>query len=65
MSLKAIGVPSVIVKWIEVCISTTHFSVAMNGESHGFFPSLRGFRQGNPFVFLFVCSSYKGFQIYY
>lgn len=36
------------VKWISQCISTTSFSVLLNGSSHGkFFPS-RGIRRGDP-----------------
>ena len=42
-------------------MSTTHFPVAMNGESHDFFPFSRGFRHGDLFISLFVCSSYGGF----
>jgi len=45
--LKAILVYSFMVRWIEVCISTTHFLVAMNGELHRFFPSFRGLQQGD------------------
>jgi len=42
-ALRAIGVSGAMVRWIEVCIYTTHFYVAMNGKSHGFFPSSRVF----------------------
>jgi hypothetical protein len=42
MSLRAIEVPGVMGRWTEVCMSTTHFSMAMNEESHVFFPSSKG-----------------------
>ena len=37
------------------CVTTAHFSIAVNEELSGYFPSLRGFRQGDPLSpFLFV-----------
>ena len=34
-------------KWIELCIKIVRFSVLLNGEPVGYFPSERGLRQGN------------------
>jgi len=53
--LKAILVYSFTVRWIKVCISTTHFLMTMNEELHRFFPSFRGLQQGDPLSsYLFV-----------
>ncbi|KAL2228612.1 UNVERIFIED_CONTAM: hypothetical protein Sindi_1840900 [Sesamum indicum] len=35
-------------RWIEECVSTTSFSIGLNGKPHGFFSGARGLRQGDP-----------------
>jgi len=38
------------------CVSTTSFSIAINGDLYGFFPGKSGVRQGDPlFPYLFIC----------
>ncbi|KAL0661041.1 hypothetical protein Bca4012_097878 [Brassica carinata] len=46
--LKTIELPEVFIAWIKECITTPSYSVAVNGELHGFFPGRRGLRQGDP-----------------
>ncbi|KAL2224044.1 UNVERIFIED_CONTAM: hypothetical protein Sindi_3033400, partial [Sesamum indicum] len=41
--MKLFGFPSNFVKWIEVCVTTTSFSVGPNGKPHGFFKGPKGF----------------------
>ncbi|GJS24118.1 hypothetical protein Tco_0452750 [Tanacetum coccineum] len=36
------------VDWIMVCISTTSYSVCVNGDLHGWFRGKRGLKQGDP-----------------
>ncbi|KAJ9561536.1 hypothetical protein OSB04_006696 [Centaurea solstitialis] len=46
--LTGLGFHPVLVRWIYEMVSTTSYSVALNGESRGFFHGKRGIRQGDP-----------------
>ncbi|KAJ9535163.1 hypothetical protein OSB04_un001758 [Centaurea solstitialis] len=46
--LEGCGFHPVLIKWIKEMVSTTSFSLCLNGESVGFFKGERGIRQGDP-----------------
>ncbi|XP_071726836.1 uncharacterized protein [Rutidosis leptorrhynchoides] len=48
VSLICFGFPRKMVKWIMACVSSTSFSINVNGDLHGFFRGKRGLRQGDP-----------------
>nr|GFC26410.1 hypothetical protein [Tanacetum cinerariifolium] len=46
--LKFFGFHDTLVKWVMNCISSTSFTINVNGEHKGFFKGMRGLRQGDP-----------------
>lgn len=58
--LLGLGFPTVFVGWILECVSTTSFSISINGTITGLFKGKRGLRQGDPMSPLLfnVCLEY-------
>ncbi|XP_074267102.1 uncharacterized protein LOC141590406 [Silene latifolia] len=46
--LDAMHFPPHLIKLIMQCVSTTSYSISLNGQIHGYFPGCRGLRQGDP-----------------
>ncbi|KAL0292815.1 UNVERIFIED_CONTAM: hypothetical protein Sradi_6972200, partial [Sesamum radiatum] len=47
-TLKIFKFPHQFINWIDQCITTAAFSIALNGQLHGFFKGSKGIRQGDP-----------------
>lgn len=52
--LKALCFPESFINLIAQCITTTMFSVSVNGELGGYFKGPRGLRQGDPLSRIFL-----------
>ncbi|XP_020254858.1 uncharacterized protein LOC109831820 [Asparagus officinalis] len=46
--LSGLGFPNRMIIWIMECITSTKFSLSLNGTLHGYFRGARGLRQGDP-----------------
>lgn len=55
--LRTADFPPVFINWISQCLTTTSFSIDVNGELCGFFKDTRGLRQGEATRFPLRCLS--------
>ncbi|XP_074314433.1 uncharacterized protein LOC141649648 [Silene latifolia] len=46
--LVSLKFPETIVRWIMACVTSTSFSLSLNGNQFGYFHGKRGIRQGDP-----------------
>ena len=56
--MQKLGFHETWIHWIKACISTSSFSILLNGSPYGLFSLKRGLRQGDPLsLFLFILGS--------
>lgn len=49
--LRVGGFPNRFIGWVNTCISSTSYSVSINGSLHGYFPGAKGLRRGSLVTF--------------
>ncbi|GJU60852.1 putative RNA-directed DNA polymerase, eukaryota, reverse transcriptase zinc-binding domain protein [Tanacetum coccineum] len=53
--LTGFGFHPNMIKWIMACVTSTSFSISINGDIHGYFKGKRGLHQGDPLsLYLFT-----------
>lgn len=45
--LSTLELPPRLIDWLKECVTSPSYSIAINGELHGFFPGKKGLRQGD------------------
>ncbi|GKC78430.1 RNA-directed DNA polymerase, eukaryota, reverse transcriptase zinc-binding domain protein, partial [Tanacetum coccineum] len=64
--MLTVGFHETMVNWIMTCITSTSFSMCVNGEVNGFFNGGRGLRQGDPvspYLFTLVMEAFNVIMI--
>ncbi|GJY96415.1 protein LAZ1 [Tanacetum coccineum] len=61
--LACFGFHSRMIKWIMACVTSTSFSLSLNGDIHGYFKGKRRLRQGDllsPYLFKMISLLFSG-----
>ncbi|GJT36297.1 polypyrimidine tract-binding protein homolog 2 isoform X1 [Tanacetum coccineum] len=58
--LECFGFHPRMINWIMACVTSTSFSLSLNGDIHGFFKGKRGLRQGDP-LSPYLLHSHEGY----
>ena len=57
--LHGFGFPNIWIQWVMQCVTTTSFSMLINGSPYSFFKPKRGLRQGDPPLLFYLSLQLK------
>ena len=60
--MAAMNFPTKVLRWVQECVTTAHYTINMNGVLEGHFKGIKGLRQRDPispYLFLLIMEAFS------